>query len=228
MESEAAKDDQEIEVEVEVEVDDEEEPELAVDEIGGDYWWEDEQNGLLWIEHRVPRRTMVQPGGPGCPYRGDEFEDGRWTKIIPADTMDLRDAWEIRDNWRTEGNCDAPFLSWCGTTVFAFRGHDIGDDPPGEISEGVESSLAQVTQREIHDLRMKAKETVRATAEEMKRKWIKGPRLMPRMRETVEFATLVGRRCVVRVRRIRVRRGRGQKLVILNGGPLKKRALGRT
>ena len=81
MESEAAKDDQEIEVEVEVEVDDEEEPELAVDEIGGDYWWEDEQNGLLWIEHRVPRRTMVQPGGPGCPYRGDEFEDGRWTKI---------------------------------------------------------------------------------------------------------------------------------------------------
>ena len=127
---EAAEDDQEIEVEVEVEVDDEEEPELAVDEIGGDYWWEDEQNGLLWIEHRVPRRTMVQPGGPGCPYRGDEFEDGRWTKIIPADTMDLRDAWEIRDNWRTEGNCDAPFLSWCGTTVFAFRGHDIGDDPP--------------------------------------------------------------------------------------------------
>eukprot|EP00435_Cladocopium_sp_Y103_P041030 s1496_g11.t1 len=112
-----------------------EEPEVAVDEIGGDVWWVDERTGLLWIQHYVPRRTMVVPGGPGCPYAQEEFEDGRWTKAIPADTMDLVDAWEILDNWRTEGNCEAPHQLWCGTTVFAFRGHDIGREPPWEQLE---------------------------------------------------------------------------------------------
>jgi len=131
---ESERSESDVEIEVEVEVQEDEEPELAVDEIGGDFWWKDEINGLLWIEHRVPRRTMIQPGGPGCPFRGDEFEDGRWTKVIPADTMDTRDAWEILDNWRTEGNCDAPILCWCGTTVFAFKGHEIGRDPPWDAA----------------------------------------------------------------------------------------------
>ena len=54
--------------------------------------------------------------------------------MIPADTMDTRDAWEILDNWRTEGNCDAPILCWCGTTVFAFKGHEIGRDPPWDAA----------------------------------------------------------------------------------------------
>ena len=79
------------------------------------------QDGLWFNQEDQDARTeatsLKMGGGP------------RSTKIIPADTMDLQDAWEIRDNWRIEGNCDAPFLSWCGTTVFAFRGHDIGDDP---------------------------------------------------------------------------------------------------
>ena len=78
----------------------------------------------------MPRRTLVQPGGPGCPFQEDEFEDGRWTKLISAETMDEDDAWEILDNWRTEGNCEGPFPRWCGTTVFAFRGYMTLDETP--------------------------------------------------------------------------------------------------
>eukprot|EP00435_Cladocopium_sp_Y103_P032360 s4058_g8.t1 len=97
-ESEDVEEDIEVEVEVQVES-----PECAVDEPGGDSWWRDEARGFLWIEHRVPRRTM-----------------------------DPWDAWEILDNWRTKGNCEAPHKWWCGTTVFAFRGYDIGRHPPWE------------------------------------------------------------------------------------------------
>jgi len=102
-----------------------------------DRWWV--QDGMLWVEHRRPRRFAMLPTGDWSPYFPAEFRRERFTMFYRAfEPRDEEDAWQIMDDWRAQGECEGPFQWWVGTTVFLFRDTDLPAQFPFDMPSGAQ------------------------------------------------------------------------------------------